>query len=324
MKVQNYVFWIIGSLLWVTAGCKHDPTTPGPVDPGSCDTLSVTYPGDVIPIFSANCTGCHSGVSPEAGINLTDFDQVAALAQSGTLLGVIKHSAGFSPMPKNQAKLSDCDIVKIEIWIRDTTFTNNPGGIPCDPDTIYFQNTVLPLLQSSCAIQDCHDVNGASEGVILTDYTQVMNTGGIQPGNPQDSEIYEKMTEDDPDKIMPPPPRSPLTAAQTNLVYQWILQGAKNNYCESDDCDSVNVTFSQVVWPVIQNRCFGCHSGSFPSGGISLDSWENVKTIAGTGQLLGVITHASGYSPMPKNGSKLSNCNIAQIRKWINDGTPNN
>ena len=324
MTVRIFLHWILLFTIAGVVSCKHDPTSPGPDIPGVCDTSSVTYNNDVYPIISANCTGCHSGASPEAGIDLTDYSQVAALAQNGTLSGVVNHAAGYSPMPKNQSKLSDCNIVKIDIWIRDTVFTNPPGGIPCDPDTVYFQNTVLPLLQSNCALQDCHDITGATEGVILTDYTRIMNTGGVQAGNPQDTEIYDRMTESDPDKIMPPFPRTPLTSVQIQYVYQWIIQGAKNNYCDSEDCDSVNVTFTQVVWPIIQNRCFGCHSGASPSGGISLSGYDNVKVVGSTGQLLGAVTHATGYSPMPKNGNKLSNCNIAQIRKWINDGMPNN
>ena len=30
------------------------------------------------------------------------------------------------------------------------------------------------------------------------------------------------------------------------------------------------------------------------------------------------------YIPMPENGQQLSDCKIAQIRKWINDGMPDN
>jgi hypothetical protein len=42
--------------------------------------------------------------------------------------------------------------------VRDATFTD-PGtggenGKPCDPDTVYFQNQVLPLIISNCANND--------------------------------------------------------------------------------------------------------------------------------------------------------------------------
>jgi len=40
--------------------------------------------------------------------------------------------------------------------------------------------------------------------------------------------------------------------------------------------------------------------------------------------LMGTIKHESGWSPMPKNGNKLSDCKIQKIDRWILDGTPNN
>ena len=65
------------------------------------------------------------------------------------------------------------------MWINDTTF--DPGGIPCDPDTIYFQNDVLPLFQSSCGIAGCHDPLTAEGEVILTSYYYVMQTADVEP-----------------------------------------------------------------------------------------------------------------------------------------------
>ncbi len=41
-------------------------------------------------------------------------------------------------------------------------------------------------------------------------------------------------------------------------------------------------------------------------------------------KLYGTISHASGYSPMPKGGAKLSNCQIATIKKWVDTGMLNN
>ncbi len=55
-----------------------------------------------------------------------------------------------------------------------------------------------------------------------------------------------------------------------------------------------------------------------------LDNYAIVKAAAVNGLLLGVITHAPGFAQMPKDAAKLSDCNIAVIRKWINDGAPDN
>jgi len=323
--------WLRGFLIILTAvllffaGCKHDPAvTPDPGGGGNCDTLNVTFNGTVYPLMQQYCLSCHSGTTPSAGIDLSNYSIVSQLAQNGALLGAIRHEVNYTPMPQNGNKLSDCDIAKFEIWIRDTTFVEPPVGIPCDPDTVYFENYILPLLQSSCGIIGCHDPASATEGVILTDYANIIATGGVRAFNPENSELYEKITSDEPDEMMPPTPRAPLTPDQIDAVYKWIAQGALNNHCEDEDCDTLNVTFSGTIWPVVQNRCFGCHSGASPSGGISLENYDNVVEAVNSGRLMGAIKHENGFSAMPKNGSKLSDCNISQFQKWINNGTPNN
>jgi mono/diheme cytochrome c family protein len=197
-------------------------------------------------------------------------------------------------------------------------------SIPCHPDTVYFKNTILPLLQSSCGIAGCHDPSSAQDGVILTDYDNIIETGDVDPFDPYGSDLYEVLVEDDPGKRMPPLPRNPLTNDQIESVYKWIMQGALNNYCDEADCDTLNVTFSGTVWPTIELNCFGCHSGASPSGGVSLEDHADMVAAVNSGRMMGTIRHEPGYSPMPQNGAKLSDCTISQIQKWINDGMPNN
>jgi len=194
----------------------------------------------------------------------------------------------------------------------------------CDPDTVYFQNEVLPLLISSCGVAGCHDPGTASDGVVLTDYASVIASGKVRAGNPGDSDLIEVLNEDDPEDRMPPSPRQPLSAEQIAKISKWISQGAKDNACESTSCDTVNVSFSAHIWPVVQNSCLGCHSGASPSGGISLTNHQQIASAATGGRLLGAVRWESGFSAMPQNGNKLSDCTITQIKKWIENGTPNN
>jgi hypothetical protein len=48
------------------------------------------------------------------------------------------------------------------------------------------------------------------------------------------------------------------------------------------------------------------------------------KAMAQNGKLYGTIAHTAGFSPMPKGSAKLSNCQIATIKKWIDGGMLNN
>ena len=83
----------------------------------TCDTENMSYANDVWPVISASCTGCHSGASPEGGISLENYDDIAAAAidpgNYGSLYGAISHASGNSPMPKNSDKLPECTISKI-------------------------------------------------------------------------------------------------------------------------------------------------------------------------------------------------------------------
>lgn len=90
------------------------------------------------------------------------------------------------------------------------------------------------------------------------------------------------------------------------------------------DCDTTKVTYSITIAPMINSNCEGCHSGGTPSGGVMLSNYSETKTAADNGSLLGTIKHESNWSPMPKGGNKLSDCNIRQLEIWIKNGTPNN
>ncbi len=193
----------------------------------------------------------------------------------------------------------------------------------CDPDTVYFVQQVLPLMQSGCAKSGCHDAGTHEEGVILDSYSSIVATGGLNISEPTKSKIYKMMVRTD-DERMPPPPAPAFTAEQRSLISTWIGQGARNNSCVESGCDTTNVAYSTNIKPLIANNCLGCHSGSNPGGGIGLSTFQDVRAIADNGKLFGTINHLPGFSPMPRNGNKLSDCQIRMVTLWINQGAPNN
>lgn len=84
------------------------------------------------------------------------------------------------------------------------------------------------------------------------------------------------------------------------------------------------VSYMQKIVPVLQQFCYSCHSGAFPSGNVAMGTYTTDKAIAQNGKLYGTISHTSGYVPMPQGMPKLSHCHIAVIKKWIDSGLPNN
>jgi mono/diheme cytochrome c family protein len=194
---------------------------------------------------------------------------------------------------------------------------------PCDPNIVYFENDIKPLLNSSCAYSGCHDANTAADGVILDTYENIIATGDIENRKPpEDSKLYETITETNAGDVMPPPPNSKLTSEQIALIRKWIVQGAKNNGCI--DCDSANVTYSSQIVSAMNNNCNACHSSASASGGVILDTYIGVKSQVDNGKLKGTINHDTGFKVMPPSGTKISECNLTIIDKWIADGAPNN
>ena len=93
-------------------------------------------------------------------------------------------------------------------------------------------------------------------------------------------------------------------------------------YPGSNTCDLTNVTYSNSIAPIFSAYCNSCHSSSNPSGYIATDNYASVT--ANMSRIRGCVNHLPGYSPMPKDGNKLSTCDLSKIDTWINQGMPNN
>lgn len=199
---------------------------------------------------------------------------------------------------------------------------------PCHPDTVYFERDVLPVLISNCAKSGCHDETTRADGVVLTSFENTFSTGDVIPGDPEESDLYERLVEDRLQRRMPPAPAAPLAQDQIDLIFTWISQGAQNLSCGDTstvgECDTTDISYSVHIQPVLNTYCVGCHKGANPSGGVSLDSHVGVAQVAASGKLLGSIYHLDGFVPMPQNGDPLSACTIAQVKAWVDSGTPDN
>jgi mono/diheme cytochrome c family protein len=114
-----------------------------------------------------------------------------------------------------------------------------------------------------------------------------------------------------------------MTGISASLFTQCYYDNEQVLYGEQK-CSSDVSTYSGKVSSIIQSNCITCHSASVQSGGVTLETYQQIKTLADNGTLAGVITHSSGFFPMPKNAPQLSKCNIDAILQWIEAGSPNN
>lgn len=208
----------------------------------------------------------------------------------------------------------------------DPNNPNNPTpSTACSPDSVYFQNHVLPILVSNCTQSGCHNAQDKKDGVILTSYTTMVNTvKKATVNNMQDNKMMKVILSSNPDKRMPPPPLPPLTTQQIDVLKKWLAQGGLNNACDENagGCDLQTAKFASFVQPLIQAKCQGCHNNASPQGNVKLTNYAEIKTVALNGKLYSSITRSSNW--MPLGTSKLDNCSIERIQQWITDGAPQN
>jgi len=111
------------------------------------------------------------------------------------------------------------------------------------------------------------------------------------------------------------------------LCFVFLLAGC--NYDSEEllygtiECQTEEVTYSAVVLPLIVANCYQCHDAANNFGGITLEGYEQLRNYVDNGELLGVIRHTPGFSPMPKNSPQLVECNIEKIAAWVAAGAPN-
>jgi hypothetical protein len=201
-----------------------------------------------------------------------------------------------------------------------------PGITPPPPGaaTICFATKVLPIFVAKCATSGCHDPITHQKGLILNNYNAIMK--GIKGNDPGDSEYWEKIISSKKSEVMPPPQSDPLTKAEMNIIYGWIMQGATETPNCKVDCDPLQFSYSVTITSILNGygcTSANCHSGTSPGAGLNLTDYQTVKNITLNGRLLGAIRKEPNYKPMPPAGA-VDTCNIRQIINWKNAGAPQN
>lgn len=179
-------------------------------------------------------------------------------------------------------------------------------------EPICFDTDVQPILAAKCGMSGCHNSVDKAKDLILTSYD------GFQSSDKKDK-IEEVIVKEK----MPPPGYPKLTNEEYILILKkWSASGYSRGECTSTStCDTnQTITYSNSIKSIVDTYCVGCHNASSPGGGFALDTYNGVVNCANSGRLVGAIEWQSGFSSMPKGGSKLNACDIAKIKKWIATG----
>jgi hypothetical protein len=84
-----------------------------------CDSSQVSYSGYIEPLFESQCYRCHSEANLIAPFSLEGYDNVSKRVSNGQLFGAMNHVQGYQAMPRGRPKLPECDLAKINSWIRE-------------------------------------------------------------------------------------------------------------------------------------------------------------------------------------------------------------
>lgn len=229
---------------------------------------------------------------------------------------------------KSVSRLLVASTLAVIVWSASTGCEHNPINpvdpnptdttSPCDPGTVDFKNEVLPLITSKCAMPGCHNSPNGEDGVVLDSYAKIRRE--VSPGSLNNSELWEAITETDPDKMMPPPGSPQLTPAEKELIKKWIQQGAKETDCAGNVCDTAAIPSFAEANAIIQAQCVGCHAYPNVNGNVMLDSYVGIKDAVDNNNLLGALKGV-GSSQMPPSGA-MNACNQRKIARWVAAGMP--
>lgn len=195
------------------------------------DRQTISYGTDILPIFRANCHGCHQPAKAQGGYDMTEFSLLLAGGESGDaavtpgknaasyLLEQITPIDGVAEMPKDRPPLTDDQMALIRGWIEQgasddsaaTTVTWTQENPP-----VYSQPPVITALDYSpegklLAVSGFHEVLlqhadgsglvrrlvGLSERIeslrFSPDGSLLAVTGG-QPGRSGELQVWEVAT----------------------------------------------------------------------------------------------------------------------------------
>jgi Planctomycete cytochrome C len=204
-----------------------------------------------------------------------------------------------------------------------------PTPLPaCDSGVVYFQNDIMPYINSSCAIPGCHDNIGPAAGIDLSSYDAIMNSKvlGVPvviPGDVLNSRFCRAIYSLDL-IFMPPLFNLQLPNKAKQDMVKWVEQGAQNNACDAV-CDTSSYKYAADIAPLLRKYCSGCHYGDYASDGIYTTTYNRVKALVDSNNLLyKVITGTPGFKRMPQGNVVMPACDVIKVRKWIESGAPNN
>lgn len=111
-----------------------------------------------------------------------------------------------------------------------------PPEEPEQDRAVSFSQDISPIFTGTCAGSACHSAGNQESGVDLSSYDAALNSVGnqygtevINPGNPDNSPLVDKIEENPEFGTRMPQGLGPLNQADIDSIRAWIEDGAPNN-----------------------------------------------------------------------------------------------
>lgn len=205
-----------------------------------------------------------------------------------------------------------------------TTTSNNGGTLGCNPDSVYFEQQVLPIVTSLCGKSGCHGTIQRHEFQLVYS-TKSESYNAISSRFSTSSRLARALNEMAGQRVSG---YSAPSSDQLAVLQKWIAQGKPNNSCNG--CDATQFAFNANVAPLFKFYCAGCHPAPGSTSIPNLTTYAAIQTELknNPGRLLASIQWTAPYNTsttkMPQGSSQLSQCELDVIRKWVEAGAPNN
>jgi len=205
----------------------------------------------------------------------------------------------------------------------------------------FFEARVRPVLASKCA--ECHSERRRRGGLRVSTLDDLLRGGrsgpAIVPGDPDASLLIRAVRHEVEDLEMPQD-APPLSDREIEGLAEWIRMDAPwpdeasaITFASVEASDGLSPgarLFADRVRPVLEQKCFSCHTDD-ERGGLRLDSRDGLLAGGGRGPavlpgdpegslLIAAVRHEHAELRMPRNGDKLSATEIEGLVEWIRAG----
>lgn len=191
-------------------------------------------------ILERNCFACHGQNSRRAkkDLNILDHRQLLDSARRIVVAGAPENSrllqriADGSMPPEEEEKrlprLSEMELTTLTDWIRGGAPPLPPAGAeppgpPAAPAELAAQAKAIFI--KHC--YECHKYDVAKGGIKILHHRLLVTVRKVvNPGNPDDSELYQLLASEDDELRMPPAPRARISDQELATIRRWIEEGA--------------------------------------------------------------------------------------------------